>query len=76
VYAFNTSTQEVEAGGPLVSLRPAWSTSEFQDSQSYTEIPCLEKPKKKKEIKEKKSQPVAQIRRESVSVPVSFRVTL
>ena len=24
--------------------------SEFQDSQSYTEKPCLEKPKKKKKV--------------------------
>jgi hypothetical protein len=28
--------------------------SEFQDSQSYTEEPCLEKPKKKKKKKKKK----------------------
>jgi hypothetical protein len=28
--------------------------SEFQDSQGYTEKPCLEKPKKKKEEEEKK----------------------
>jgi hypothetical protein len=26
--------------------------SEFQDSQGYTEKPCLEKPKKKKKTKE------------------------
>jgi hypothetical protein len=46
-HAFNPSTREAEAGG-FLSLRPAWSTSEFQDSQGYTEKPCLEKPKKKK----------------------------
>ena len=39
VCAFNPSTWEAEAGGFLGS-RPAWST-EFQDSQSYTEKPCL-----------------------------------
>jgi hypothetical protein len=31
-HAFNLSTWEAEAGG-FLSLRPAWSTSEFQDSQ-------------------------------------------
>jgi hypothetical protein len=37
--AFNPSTQEAEAG------RVCWSglQSEFQDSQGYTEKPCLEK---------------------------------
>jgi hypothetical protein len=47
-HAFNPSTREVEAGG-FLSSRPAWSTSEFQDS--YTEKPCLEKPKEKKKLK-------------------------
>ena len=42
----------LEAGG-FLSLRSAWSC-EFQDSQSYTEKPCLEKPKKKKKRKRKK----------------------
>jgi hypothetical protein len=41
-HAFNPSTWEAEAGGFL--------QSEFQDSQSYTEKPCLEKPKKKKKV--------------------------
>jgi hypothetical protein len=41
---FNSSTQEAEAGGSL-SSRPAWST-EYHDSQSYSEKSCLEKPKK------------------------------
>jgi hypothetical protein len=49
-HAFNPSTQEAEAGG-FLSSRPAWSKSEFQDSQGYTEKSCLEKPKKKKERK-------------------------
>jgi hypothetical protein len=45
VHAFNPSTWEAEAGG-FLSSRPAWSTNgEFQDSQGYTEKPCLEKPK-------------------------------
>jgi hypothetical protein len=49
-HAFNPSTWEAEAGR-FLSSRPAWSTqNEFQDSQSYTEKPCLEKPKKKKKV--------------------------
>jgi hypothetical protein len=35
--AFNPSTREAEA-------------DEFLDNQGYTERPCLEKPKKKKDI--------------------------
>jgi hypothetical protein len=31
--------------------------SEFQDSQGYTEKPCLERPKKKKKQKQKKNLP-------------------
>ena len=46
-HAFNPSTREAEADG-FLRLRPAWPTK-FQDSQGYTEKPCLEKPKKKKE---------------------------
>jgi hypothetical protein len=42
MHAFNPSTWEAEAGRSL-SSRPAWSQSEFQDSQGYTEKPCLEK---------------------------------
>jgi hypothetical protein len=49
VHAFNPSTREAEAGGFLNS-RPAWSTSEFQDSQGYTEKPCLGRKKKKKRL--------------------------
>jgi hypothetical protein len=44
VHAFNPSTREAEAGG-FLSSRPAWST-EFQDSQGYTEKPCLKKTNK------------------------------
>jgi hypothetical protein len=53
VHAFNSSTWEAEVGG-FLSLRPAWLQSEFQDSQGYTEKPCLKKKKKKKKRKEKK----------------------
>jgi hypothetical protein len=45
--AFNPSTQVAESGG-FLRLRQAGLQSEFQDSQGYTEKPCLEKPKKKK----------------------------
>jgi hypothetical protein len=42
-HAFNPSAWEAETG-KFLSLRPDWSTqSEFQDSQGYTEKPCLEK---------------------------------
>jgi hypothetical protein len=44
-HTFNPSTREAEADG-FLSSRPAWST-EFQDSQGYTEKPCLEKQKPK-----------------------------
>jgi hypothetical protein len=50
VHAFNPNTQEAEAGGFLSSRQPGLQ-SEFQDSQGYTEKPCLEKPKKKKKKK-------------------------
>jgi hypothetical protein len=50
VHAFNPSTREAEAIR-FLSSRPAWST--FQDSQGYTEKPCLEKSKKKKKKKKK-----------------------
>ena len=39
-HAFNPSTWEAEAGG---FLRQPGLQSEFQDSQGYTEKPCLEK---------------------------------
>ena len=40
-HAFNPSTWEAEAGG-FLSSRHAGLQSEFQDSQGYTEKPCLE----------------------------------
>jgi hypothetical protein len=47
-HAFNPSTQEAEAGRYLSSRGQPGLQSELQDSQGYTEKPCLEKPKKKK----------------------------
>jgi hypothetical protein len=44
-HTFNPSTREAEAGG-FLSSRPACST-EFQDSQGYTEKPFLKKNKNK-----------------------------
>jgi hypothetical protein len=46
-HAFNPSTWEVEAGGFLRVRGQPGLQSEFQDSQGYTEKPCLEKPKTK-----------------------------
>ena len=45
VHAFNPSTQEAEAVHFRVRGQPGLQ-SEFRDSQSYTEKPCLEKTKK------------------------------
>jgi hypothetical protein len=53
-HAFNPSTWEAEAGGFLSSRPASGLQSEFQDSQGYTEKPCLEKPKKKKKKKKNK----------------------
>ena len=52
-HAFNPSTWQAEAGGFLSSSQPGLQ-SEFQDSQGYTEKPCLKKPKEKKKEKKKK----------------------
>jgi hypothetical protein len=54
-HASNPSTWEAEAGG-FLSSRPAWSQSEFQDSQGYTEKPCLEKPTKQNKTKQNKTK--------------------
>jgi hypothetical protein len=45
-HTFNPSTWEAEAGR-FLSSKPAWSKSEFQDNQGYTEKPCLKKTKQK-----------------------------
>ena len=52
-HAFNPSTREAETG-EFLSSRPAWSTSEFQNSQGYTEKPCLEKKTKQNKQTNKK----------------------
>ncbi|MGE9502047.1 hypothetical protein ACQP3D_27065, partial [Escherichia coli] len=44
-HTFNPSTQEAEAG--------LFYTGEFQDSQGYTEKPCLETNKRKGKTKQK-----------------------
>jgi hypothetical protein len=46
---FTPSTWEAEEGG-FLSSSPTWST-EFQDSQGYTEKPCLEKASQNKQTK-------------------------
>jgi hypothetical protein len=48
-HAFNPSTQEAEAGG-FLSLQPGLQ-SEFQDSQGYTEKPCLKNKQTNKQTK-------------------------
>jgi hypothetical protein len=47
-HAFNPSTREAEAGR-FLSSRPGLQ-SEFQDSQGYTEKPCLQKKNPKTKI--------------------------
>jgi hypothetical protein len=48
-HAFNPSTWEAEAGGSLLVQGQPSLQSEFQDSQGYTEKPCLDKPKTNKQ---------------------------
>ena len=50
----NPSTWEAEAGG-FLSSRPAWSTEWVQDSQSYTEKPCLKTNKQTNKQTNKKT---------------------
>ena len=50
--AFNPSTREAEAGDFWVRGQPGLQ-SEFQDSQDYTEKPCLKKTKNKKQKNKK-----------------------
>ena len=47
-HAFNPSIWETEAGRFLSSRQPGLQ-SEFQDSQDYTEKPCLKKTKTNKQ---------------------------
>jgi hypothetical protein len=44
-HAFNPNTWEAEVGR-FLSSRPSCLQSEFQDSQGYTEKPCLKKQNK------------------------------
>jgi hypothetical protein len=67
-HAFNPSTWEAEAGG-FLSSRPAWSTSEFQDSQGYSEKPCFGKNKKqKKKQKQKQNKKAACLSRDLLHI--------
>jgi hypothetical protein len=50
---YNPSTREAEAGGFLSLQGQPGLQSEFQDSQGYTEKPCLETPPPKKKGKKK-----------------------
>jgi hypothetical protein len=52
-HAFNLSTREAEAGGFLSWGQPGLQ-SELQDSQGYTEKPCLKKKKTKQKKKNMK----------------------
>ena len=54
-HAFNSSTQEAEAGG-FLSLGQPGLQSEFQDSQGYTDKPCLEKQKTKNKKKQQQKK--------------------
>jgi hypothetical protein len=67
VYAFNNpSTWEAEAeAGRFLSWRPAW----FQDSQGYTEKPCLQKQKTKQNKQTKSSWPLKNNTQERLEVP-------
>lgn len=52
-HAFNASSWETDAKGPLRVLGQPELQKKFQDSQGYTEKLCLEKTKKKKEKQNK-----------------------
>ena len=54
-HAFNPSTWEAEAGEFWVQVQPGLQI-EFQDSQDYTEKPCLEKPNQTKLIQTKQNK--------------------
>jgi hypothetical protein len=47
-HAFNPSNSEAEASGCLRVQGQPGLHKEFQDSQGYTEKPCLEKKEKRK----------------------------
>jgi hypothetical protein len=51
VWVFNPSTREAEAGGFLWVRSQPGLQSEYQDSQGYTEKPCLKQQQKQTQIK-------------------------
>jgi hypothetical protein len=53
-HAFDPSTWEAKAGR-FLSSRPTWS-SEFQDSQEYSEKTCLKNKKQKQKQKQNKNK--------------------
>jgi hypothetical protein len=54
-HAFNPSSWEAEAGGFLVRGQTGlWS--EFQDSQGYTEKPCLKTNKQQQQQQQKNNK--------------------
>ena len=55
-HAFNHSTWEAEAGEFLSSGQPGLQ-SEFQDSQGYTEKPCLKNQNKTKQAQQRLCSP-------------------
>jgi hypothetical protein len=56
-HAFNPSTRWQKQEDFWVQGQPGL-LSEFQDSQGYTEKPCLEKPKKKKKERKAKAKQI------------------
>ena len=56
VHAFNLHTQESEAGGSLLVQSRLGLQSQFQDSQSWTEKPCLTKQQQQKEEEEEEEE--------------------
>jgi hypothetical protein len=61
---FNPSTWVAEADG-FLSSRPGLQ-SEFQNSQGYTEKPCLKKKKKKKKKRKNANQLIINIGSQSI----------
>ena len=55
LHTFNPSIWEAEEGNFWVRGQPGLQR-EFQDSQGYTEKPCLEKPKNQKQTNKQKSK--------------------
>jgi hypothetical protein len=70
-HTFNPSTREAEADRFLVQGQPGLQ-SEFQDSQGYTEKPCLKnQTKQNKTTTTKKGQTVAAVARKVTGLPPS-----